>query len=83
MTFDPKSLELVCMRDAARKQAPATLKLAEAEQSEERELEFEIAFLRSLSTEQRFELMFKRSRQMAETLRAHGHGEAPSMLKRP
>ena len=37
----------------------------------------------SLTTEQRFDLMLTRSRQLAESLRAHGHGEAPSILKRP
>ncbi len=61
----------------------ATLKLSKAEEDEERELEFELAFLRSLTAEQRFELMFARSRQMAESLRAHGHGEPSSILKRP
>lgn len=71
------------MPETANERPPHTLKLAEAEKDEERELNFEIAFLRSLSTEQRFELMLERSRQMAETLRAHGHGEAPSILKRP
>jgi hypothetical protein len=71
------------MAEATRDEPKAVLKLAEAEQDENRELEFELSFLRSLSTEQRFELMFRRSRQMAETLRAHGHGEAPSTLKRP
>jgi len=71
------------MADAARNRTAETLKLFEEEQDEERELDFEIAFLKSLSTAQRFELMFERSRQMAETLRAHGHGEAPSILKRP
>jgi len=71
------------MADAARNRTAETLKLFEEEQDEERELDFEIAFLKSLSTAQRFELMFEHSRQMAETLRAHGHGEAPSVLKRP
>ncbi len=78
-----KGLEWLRMPDMARKQTPGALKLAEGEQDEERELEFEIAFLRSLTIEQRFDLMFERSRQMAESLRAHGHGEAPSILKRP
>jgi len=78
-----KSLESSPMETASRGQPRAILKLSEAEQDEERELEFELAFLRSLSTQQRFELMFERSRQMAESLRAHGHGEAASTLKRP
>ncbi len=71
------------MRERAKAVPPTLLKLSEAEQDEERELEFELAFLRSLSVAQRFELMLARSRQMAEALRAHGHGETSSVLKRP
>ena len=70
------------MLEMAKKRPSDTLKLAETEQDEGRELEFELAFLRSLTIEQRFDLMFTRSRQMAESLRAHGHGEASSILKR-
>jgi hypothetical protein len=47
--------------------------------SEEQELEFELDFLLGLTTEQRFALMFERSRQMAESLEAHGH-RAPSLI---
>ena len=83
MSVDSKSLEWLCMPEMPRKRPPDALKLAETEQDEERELEFELAFFRGLTTEQRFDLMFERSRQMAESLRAHGHGEAPSILKRP
>jgi len=50
--------------------------------SEERELEFELDFLLSLTIEQRFELLFERSRQMAESLEAHGHRAPSSILKR-
>jgi hypothetical protein len=71
------------MPETAKAAPPTLLKLSEAEQDEERELEFELAFLKSLSVAQRFELMLARSRQMAEALRAHGHGEASSILKRP
>ena len=79
----PKSLESSRVEKAIRSEPDAILKLSKAEEDEERELEFELAFLRSLTTDQRFELMFARSRQMAESLRAHGHGEPPSILKRP
>ena len=58
------------------------LKLAETEQDEDRELEFDLDFLAGLSVAQRFNLMFERSRLMAEMLRAHGHGEAAPILKR-
>ncbi|HEX2799023.1 MAG TPA: hypothetical protein VHQ44_05050 [Thermoanaerobaculia bacterium] len=50
--------------------------------SEEQELKFELDFLLGLTTEQRFELMFERSRQMAEALEAHGHRAPSSILKR-
>lgn len=40
---------------------------------EARELAFEVAFLRSLTTQQRFDLMFRRSREMAEMLLRRGH----------
>lgn len=82
MSADSKSLEWLRMPEMAVKRPPDTLKVTETEQDEERELEFELAFLRSLTTEQRFDLLFERSRQMAESLRAHGHGEAPSIVKR-
>ena len=35
---------------------------------EEKELEFELAWQRTLTTQQRFELMFRKSREIAETL---------------
>jgi len=37
------------------------------------ELAFEVAYLRSLTTQQRFELMFRRSREVAEMLLRRGH----------
>lgn len=49
---------------------------------EERELAFELIYLRSLTTQQRFELMFRRSREMAELLIRHGHREPVAITKR-
>jgi hypothetical protein len=43
------------------------------EDDAERELAFELAYLRSLTTQQRFELMFRRSRETADLLIRHGH----------
>jgi hypothetical protein len=57
------------------------LKLDEAD--EERELAFELAYLRSLTTAERFELMFRRSREMAETLMRHGYRKPVEVVKRP
>lgn len=70
--------------------APATLgrprtgilKLDPAADTEDEELDFELAFQRSLTTAQRFELMFRRSREMVELLRSHGHGNTVSIVKR-
>lgn len=59
------------------------LKLLPDEQGAEVELNFELDFLTSLTVQQRFELMFARSREMAEMLRANGHTETPAILKRP
>lgn len=52
------------------------------EHDSERELEFELAYLRSLTTQQRFELMFRRSREIAELMTKRGHRESPKIIKR-
>ncbi len=54
---------------------------------EDRELEFELAYQRSLTTQQRFDMMFRRSRLMAEALarherRTHGPRTATEIVKR-
>ena len=49
---------------------------------EEQELEFELAYLQSLTTQQRFELMFRKSREIAETLQRHGHRKPIEIVKR-
>ena len=41
-----------------------------------RELEFELDYLRSLTTQERFTLMFRKSRELAEALVEHGHRDA-------
>lgn len=58
------------------------LKVAADQDSEEQELRFELDFLAGLTTQSRFELMFERSRQMAEALEANGHRAPASILKR-
>ena len=50
---------------------------------EEKELEFELAYQRTLTTQQRFELMFRKSREMAETLLRHGYRKPFEIIKRP
>lgn len=49
---------------------------------EERELEFEIEYQLSLTTQQRFEMMFRRSREIAEMLVKNGHRKAFEIVKR-
>jgi hypothetical protein len=58
------------------------LKVAPDAQSDEQELQFELDFLLGLTTQARFELMFERSRQMAEALEKNGHRAPSSILKR-
>jgi hypothetical protein len=58
------------------------LKLEVGVPEDDRELDFELDFLSTLTAAERFQLMFEKSRQMAELLRAHGHGEAAPILKR-
>ncbi len=48
----------------------------------ERELEFELTWLRSLTVQQRFELMFRKSREIAEALLRHGHRKPVEIVKR-
>lgn len=48
----------------------------------ERELAFELAYLRSLTTQQRFDLMFRRSREIAEVLLRRGYRKPVEVVKR-
>ena len=49
---------------------------------EEKELEFELAYQRTLTTQQRFDLMFRKSREIAEVLLRHGHRKPLEIVKR-
>jgi hypothetical protein len=49
---------------------------------EDKELEFELAYQRELTTQQRFELMFRKSREIAEVLLRHGHRKPFEIVKR-
>ena len=49
---------------------------------EERELAFELAYLATLTIQQRFDLMFRRSLETAELLERHGHREPVAIAKR-
>jgi hypothetical protein len=52
------------------------------EGSEERELAFEFAYQRGLTTAQRFEVMFRRSRELAEIPIRRGRRRPVEVVKR-
>ena len=69
------------MKRARDRRGGGILKLAADDP--ERELEFELAYLRSLTTQERFALMFRKSRELAESLARHGHRKPVALVKRP
>ncbi|MEK7269538.1 MAG: hypothetical protein AAB215_01200 [Planctomycetota bacterium] len=58
------------------------LKVAPGEEAEERELDFELAWQKSLTTAQRFEMMERKSREMLEALIRNGHRKPVEIVKR-
>ncbi len=58
------------------------LKLDADDDDTERELAFELVYLRSLTTQQRFDLMFRRSREIAEVLLRRGYRKPVEVVKR-
>ena len=58
------------------------LKLAADDSAEEQELAFELAYQRSLTTAERFEMMRAKSRLMAEELLRRGHRRSVEVAKR-
>ena len=49
---------------------------------EEKELDFEIEYQLSLSTSQRFKMMFRKSKEMLEMLERNGHRKPFEIIKR-
>lgn len=49
----------------------------------ERELDFELLYQRGLTTQERFRLMFRKSRELADSLVRHGHRKPLAVVKRP
>lgn len=49
---------------------------------EEKELNFELNFLRSMNTQQRFELMFRKSREIMKMLSKNGYRKPFEIIKR-
>jgi len=58
----------------------AVLKLTKHD--EKKEIEFELDYLLSLTTKQRFEMMFEKSRSMAALLRKNGRRKTTKVIKR-
>ena len=52
------------------------------EYDENREIEFELLYLKSLTKKERFLLMQKKSQEMKELMRNCGHGTSPEIIKR-
>ena len=50
---------------------------------QDRELEFELEYQLSLTVEQRFRMMFQKSREIAEILVRNGHRKPSEIIKRP
>ena len=48
----------------------------------EKELEFELEYQLTLSTQQRFEMMFQKSRELVDMLIAHGYRRPVEIIKR-
>lgn len=58
------------------------LKQEPGRENEDAELEFELAYQRTLTTQERFELMFRKSRELAEMLLKHGYRKPVEIIKR-
>jgi hypothetical protein len=50
--------------------------------NEEKEIEFELDYLTSLTTRQRFELMFGKTREMQRLLKRNNHRKTTEVIKR-
>jgi hypothetical protein len=49
---------------------------------ERSEIEFELRYLKSLTTKERFLLMMKKTEEMKKLARKRGHGKSPEIIKR-
>jgi len=50
--------------------------------NEKKEIEFELDYLASLTTRERFEMMFEKSRRMARLLKRNGRRKTTEVIKR-
>ena len=58
------------------------LKVGRDEQDEDRELEFELDYLATLTVQQRFEMVFRSARRTQEILVRYGHRKSLEIIKR-
>ena len=58
------------------------LKVEQGREDPDAELEFELAYQRTLTTQERFEIMFRKSREIAELMLKHGHRKPVEIVKR-
>ena len=65
-----------------RKKNYKTFILALEKDDPEKELEFELDFQASLTTQQRFKMMFDRSREILEMMKRDGHRKSAQIIKR-
>ncbi|MCG2676906.1 hypothetical protein L6386_01515 [bacterium] len=61
---------------------PRTLILKLDEDKPDKELEFELNFLQSLTTKQRFQMMFQKTKEMLDLLEKSGHRRPSQIIKR-
>ena len=50
--------------------------------NEEKEIEFELSWLLSLTLQERFQLMFKKTKELIELLKRNGHRRPDGIFKR-
>jgi hypothetical protein len=48
----------------------------------DKEIEFELNYLKSLTTEQRFQMMFKKTEEIRNLLKSHGYRKTSQIIKR-
>ncbi|HID95059.1 MAG TPA: hypothetical protein EYP53_03250 [Candidatus Latescibacteria bacterium] len=53
-----------------------------SDHNEEKEIEFELSWLLSLTIQERFHLMFKKTKELLELLEENGHRRPPQIIKR-
>ena len=50
--------------------------------NEEKEIEFELSYLLSLTLQERFQLMFKKTKELLDLLEKNGHRRPDQVMKR-